>query len=192
MSSPPPSGHHPFTLPLDSPESNINTTGGKGHNLAILSRDGKFPVPPGFVVTVAAARHFVSSSPGLLSDIRAALSDLHKDEASSTGMIRLEKISDAIRDSFRKGEVPKELREEIASCLSSSSIFVDINNTYLAVRSSATCEDMVRFFFTFVAATKFPISVANDSISLLWCSCHHQTHASPTPASLANTTLNLT
>lgn len=132
-----------FTLPLDSSESNLNSTGGKGHNLAILSRDGNFPVPPGFVVTVAAYHNFVSSSPGLLSDIEAALSKQHvNDESPSTGTAKLEEISDAIREAFRKRDVPEDLRNEIASRLSTSSIFPDIDNTYLAIRSSATCEDM--------------------------------------------------
>lgn len=132
-----------FTLPLDSSESNLNTTGGKGHNLAILSRDGNFPVPPGFVVTVAAYHHYVSSSPGLLSDIEAALSKLHvNNESPSTGTAKLEDISDAIKEAFYKRDVPKDLRDEIAERLSTSSIFPDIDNTYLAVRSSATCEDM--------------------------------------------------
>ena len=134
----------PFTLPLDSSESNVNTTGGKGHNLAILSRDGNFQVPPGFVVTIAAYHHFVSSSPGLLSEIEAALSRLHLDAAPSTGTAKLEEMSDTIRKAFRTKDLPKDLREDIASRLSSRSIFADIDNTYLAVRSSATCEDMVR------------------------------------------------
>ena len=97
-----------FTLPLDSSESNLNTTGGKGHNLAILSRDGNFPVPPGFVVTVAAYHHYVSSSPGLLSDIEAALSKLHvNNESPSTGTAKLEDISDAIKEPSAREMFPR-------------------------------------------------------------------------------------
>ena len=138
-----PSAHQPFTLPLDSSESNLSTTGGKAHNLAILSRDGGFPVPPGFVVTVAAYHHFLSSS-NLLPDIEAALSKLHlSDDNPTTGTAKLEEISNAIRDAFRKRDVPRDLRDEIADRLLTPAIFPDIDSTYLAVRSSATCEDMV-------------------------------------------------
>ena len=140
---PTPSADQRFTLPLDSSESNLNTTGGKGHNLAILSRDGGFPVPPGFVVTVSAYHHFLSSS-NLLSDIEAALSKLHLNaDNPTTGTAELEEISDTIRAAFRKRDVPRDLRDEIADRLSTPAIFPDIDNTYLAVRSSATCEDMV-------------------------------------------------
>mmetsp|Transcript_10320 Transcript_10320/g.21876 ORF Transcript_10320/g.21876 Transcript_10320/m.21876 type:complete len:915 (+) Transcript_10320:210-2954(+) len=133
-----------YTLSLDSPSSNLSTTGGKGHNLAVLSRDGNFPVPPGFVVTVAAYHAFIRESGALLQDINTALSKLRSGDndtagANTSSTAQLEEISDTIRAAFRKRSVSKKLRADIANRL--SSIFPD-KEVYLAVRSSGTCEDM--------------------------------------------------
>ncbi len=104
-----------LTLPLDSEDSNLSTTGGKGHNLSILSR-GNISVPDGFVVTISAYKTFVNQklSIGLLqsttlcNQIESTLSsqgndDLDLDEASAT-----------IQAAFRKQKLSKELQNEIS------------------------------------------------------------------------------
>ena len=127
-----------LTLPLNSEDSNLNTTGGKGHNLSILSR-GNISVPDGFVVTISAYKTFVNQklsigllqSTTLLNQIESTLTlqgndDLDLDEASAT-----------IQAAFRKQNLSKELQNEISMRLTALDPKVN-----LAIRSSATCEDM--------------------------------------------------
>src|SRR4030095_14627339 len=50
-----------FVLPFTSPDTMLTRAGGKGANLAALTRVG-FPVPPGFVVVTDAYQHFVDAN----------------------------------------------------------------------------------------------------------------------------------
>ena len=123
-----------FTLSLDSPYSDLSTTGGKGHNLSILSRDGSsIPVPPGFVVTTAAYHDFVNQDDKLLlKEIETELNQVQK-------YATLEATSTTIRTAFRKRRLSNALQAEIVDRL--ASLFPDPTQ-HVAVRSSATCEDM--------------------------------------------------
>jgi len=117
-----------LTLPLDSTKSTLATAGGKGHNLSILSRGG-ISVPEGFVVTTSAYRDFVNqNNKRLLTRIEATLSS-HVDD--------LDEASAIIQAAFRKQKLSTKLQHEIAERL--SVLDPKIN---LAIRSSATCEDM--------------------------------------------------
>ncbi|KAL3781910.1 hypothetical protein HJC23_004095 [Cyclotella cryptica] len=135
-----------FILSLDSPHSTLITTGGKGHNLSVLSRNGTFPVPNGFCVTVAAYRDFVENG-GLREEIEAALALLNgggdNDAEGGDTNISVDEISKEIRAAFHKRTLSQFLQTEITKALLDH--FPNNNessNTYLAVRSSATCEDM--------------------------------------------------
>ncbi len=50
-----------FILPFDSKEATLELAGGKGASLARLFRIGQ-PVPPGFIITTAAYRDYVSAN----------------------------------------------------------------------------------------------------------------------------------
>lgn len=133
-----------FTLSLDSASSNLSTMGGKGHNLSILCRDGSISVPPGFVVTISAYHEFINQDDKeLLKEIEAGLIPLQKQEegssTSTSATAELEAISTTIRTAFRKRQLPPNLQSDITERL--ASIFPD-ESTNLAIRSSATCEDM--------------------------------------------------
>ena len=120
-----------LTLPLDSTESNLATTGGKGHNLSILSRGG-ISVPGGFVVTTSAYHDFINeNNKKLLHKIEEALNS-HDDS--------LEEASAIIQTAFRNQKMSSELRNEIVKRLSELQKQDPMVN--LAIRSSATCEDM--------------------------------------------------
>lgn len=116
-----PSQQFSFTLSIDSSDSDLTTTGGKGHNLSILSRDGRVLVPPGFVVTTAAYHHFVNhDGKQLQTEIEIALGQLRKDGESTTTAAAsdLEAISATIQAAFRKCRLAKVLQSEIESRLS--------------------------------------------------------------------------
>ena len=120
-----------LTLPLDSTESNLATTGGKGHNLSILSRGG-ISVPGGFVVTTSAYHDFINENNKKL---------LHKiEETLNSHDDNLEEASAIIQTAFRNQKMSSELRNEIVKRLSELQKQDPMVN--LAIRSSATCEDM--------------------------------------------------
>jgi rifampicin phosphotransferase len=121
----------PYLLPLDSPAASLETAGGKGANLARLMEAG-FPVPGGFIVTTAAYRAFLQEN-NLARVIEAALARLVPDNPAS-----LELVSRVIREQFGAGRVPAEL----AVALSTTYLAQPIAHMAVAVRSSATAEDL--------------------------------------------------
>ena len=58
-----------YILPFPNPlAARLESSGGKGSNLALLTQRG-FPVPPGFVVTAQCYRDFISSGRDALREV---------------------------------------------------------------------------------------------------------------------------
>jgi pyruvate,water dikinase len=121
MTDPPPN-----ILPLTSPDSTLATTGGKGHNLSILLRDGSIPVPNGYCITIHAYRQFVRS---INDKITSTLETLTTDN--------LDNVSSQIQSIITSHSLPSTLQNELQIVLASFP-----PSTPLAIRSSATCEDL--------------------------------------------------
>ncbi|RPH55716.1 MAG: hypothetical protein EHM81_14195, partial [Chloroflexi bacterium] len=149
-------------IPFTSPEATLENAGGKGANLARLTRAG-FDVPRGFIVSTAAYRAFVAEN-GLQALISSVLNglDLHSPPD------QLEAASAQIRAGFPAGlmnqETESALRAEYAALrpvieegapsdpvnssapgeTSRSTVFGLSSSVGLsvAVRSSATAEDL--------------------------------------------------
>ena len=122
---------NPYILPLADPEADLLTVGGKGISLAKLANAG-LAVPGGFHITTAAYRHFVQHN-NLQPGIAAALQTIDilqptTLEAASTTICRL----------FAQAEIPDDLAQAIMTAY--TRIFE--LNTAVAVRSSATAEDL--------------------------------------------------
>jgi pyruvate,water dikinase len=131
-----------YILPLTSKAASIAVAGGKGANLGALIRAG-FPVPPGFVITTAAYGEFVSAN-GLGGPIAETLASLRIDDPSA-----VEAASQVMRDLFDQGAMPEGVAADIRGAyrqLTSDSCAV-------AVRSSATVEDLPRASFAGQQAT---------------------------------------
>ena len=112
-----------------SPEATLETAGGKGANLVRLTRAG-FNVPPGFILSTVAYRAFVTAN-GLDVVIAAALENLSDVELS-----QLETASAKIRTAFSAGKLPVETESALRSA------YAALNGAAVAVRSSATAEDL--------------------------------------------------
>jgi phosphohistidine swiveling domain-containing protein len=95
----------------------IELAGGKGANLGELVRAG-LPVPPGFVVTTDAYRQFVGAN-----DLTEQILDPRRSAGD-------------VRDLITSGVVPDELREQVLAA------YADLGRPPVAVRSSATAEDL--------------------------------------------------
>lgn len=118
-----------FTLSFDSTSATLDSAGGKGANLARLTRAG-LPVPPGFCVTTAAYRAFVSAH-GLGEVITPALAGVTASDAAG-----LERASATIRSAFSTGAVPEAIDTAVQAG------YVALGAGPVAVRSSATAEDL--------------------------------------------------
>jgi pyruvate,water dikinase len=119
----------PSILPLSSPLATIDSAGGKGANLSILARAG-FPVPGGFILPTTAYRAFLEAN-RLEETIQRALTDL-----DATDPAALEKSSDSIRSAFISGSMQDQLKSAIQKA------YTDLGRPPVAVRSSATAEDL--------------------------------------------------
>ncbi len=120
-----------YILSLADPKASLESVGGKGSSLSRLINAG-LPVPDGFHITTEAYRQFVSYN-NLESTIRKAL-----DSADTTNPTSLETTSQRIIDSIIKAEIPPE----IASAIVQAYAEIPGKNPAVAVRSSATAEDL--------------------------------------------------
>src|SRR5215216_5205250 len=118
-----------ITLPFTSSEATLETAGGKGTNLARLTRAG-FAVPGGFIIPTDAYREFVNSN-RWLPTIQSVVEHLSAEDASA-----LERASTQIRVAFSAGKMPEETESAIRAA------YADFENKPVAVRSSATAEDL--------------------------------------------------
>ncbi|MCL4560973.1 MAG: PEP-utilizing enzyme [Chloroflexi bacterium] len=122
--------NHSWIFPLDSGQANLALAGGKGANLARLVRAG-FPVPGGFIINTQAYRTYAEAN-GLEKRILAALPHELPENPGSL----LEEISSDIREWFASGQMPLPLAAELRSA------YAELANAPVAVRSSATAEDL--------------------------------------------------
>ncbi|MEJ2732771.1 MAG: PEP/pyruvate-binding domain-containing protein [Anaerolineae bacterium] len=118
-------------LPLADPQATLETAGGKGASLARLASAG-LPVPDGFHITTAAYRRYVDDN-DLQPDILAAL-----ETADAARPATLETASQTIRELFAQAQTPPDVAGAVALAYASLSG----SNPVVAVRSSATAEDL--------------------------------------------------
>jgi phosphohistidine swiveling domain-containing protein len=120
-----------LVLPLADPRATLETAGGKGASLARLASAG-LPVPDGFHITTTAYRRYVDDNelqPGIL----AALEPVDAAQPAT-----LETASQAIRELFAQAQTPPDVAGAVALAYASLSG----SNPVVAVRSSATAEDL--------------------------------------------------
>lgn len=118
-----------FVLSLSNSNATLENVGGKGASLAKMLAAG-LPVPDGFHVTTEAYRRFVAENkiqPRILEKLRGI------DPSNSNA---LENISKQINGFFAEGKTPPEITSAI------SEAYAALNNAPVAVRSSATAEDL--------------------------------------------------
>jgi len=121
----------PYTLPLSDPRADLETVGGKGMSLAKLARVG-LPVPDGFHITTEAYRQFVDAN-RLQEGIYRALQHVDGSRPAT-----LETASAAIGGLFSRAEIPGEPANAIVNAY----LALSGSNVAVAVRSSATAEDL--------------------------------------------------
>ncbi|WP_053947245.1 pyruvate, water dikinase [Halolamina sediminis] len=110
--------------------ADLETVGGKGASLGELTEAG-LPVPPGFVVTAGTYRAFIEEA-GIDEELFAAMDVDPEDSAA------LKEASDTAHDLILNTPFPEKVREEILAAYGN----LDDGEAFVAVRSSATAEDL--------------------------------------------------
>lgn len=120
-----------YILALTDPGATLETVGGKGASLARLAA-ADLPVPTGFYVTTRAYYDFIAAN-DLQPEIDAALADADVNKPST-----LETAAHTIQRQFNQGQMP----DDIASAIAQAYARLPGDNPPVAVRSSATAEDL--------------------------------------------------
>jgi pyruvate,water dikinase len=115
----------------------VPLVGGKSASLGEMTSKTKVPVPYGFATTAVAYRHFIEKT-HLDVKLREVLKELVDPNDTRT----LQKVGKACRATIVEAEMPEDLAEEIRLAYSELSKRSGIKEPFVAVRSSATAEDL--------------------------------------------------
>ena len=114
----------------DVRNDDVGSVGGKGASLGELTAAG-LPVPPGFVVAADSYRSFIEDT-GIDEELFEAVDVDPEDSAA------LAEAESRAQKLILNTELPKQLREEITAAYNG----LDDGDAFVAVRSSATAEDL--------------------------------------------------
>ncbi|KAK8794803.1 hypothetical protein WA158_001784 [Blastocystis sp. Blastoise] len=134
----------------------VETLGGKGYSLVKLTKGG-FPVPGGFIITTEGYRAFES---------KLCLTEKYKDVHLRTtfSLQDAEDISEEIIALFRQSPFPDEYLDDIKAYIlkMKNNPLFDIN--FVAIRSSATTEDLGDASFAGMHDTIINVPIEMDAI----------------------------
>ena len=116
-------------------KNDIPLVGGKGANLGELTQMG-LDVPPGFCVTSSAYNYFVNYT-NLNEIVKLLLERLDVDNSDSLTM-----VSEKLQAKLNESKIPEDLEKEIIDAYREFSKKYDLVDPHVAVRSSATAEDL--------------------------------------------------
>ncbi len=142
-----------YTLTLSDPRATLAIAGGKGASLARLVAAG-LPVPDGFHVTTEAYQRFVDEN-DLQTRIVAAL-----EPADPAQPATLEATSQAIRELFSQAQIPADIARAVAQAYAG----LPGADPHVAVRSSATAEDLPEASFAGQQETYLNVKGADDAL----------------------------
>jgi pyruvate,water dikinase len=141
-------------------KQDVPLVGGKSANLGEMTSKTKVPVPYGFALTADAYRLFIKES-GLEKKIADALATL-KD---SNDTVSLQKVGAEIRKMINSAPIPKELEKVIIKGYEELSLHEKVKNPFVAIRSSATAEDLPDASFAGQQETYLNISGAANVVA---------------------------
>ena len=115
----------------------VDIVGGKSSSLGEMTSSTNVPVPYGYATTAHGYRYFMEET-GLVERIKAKLEELHDVENSAL----LRKVTAEVRQMIMDEEMPAPLAEAIRKGYEELARKVGEENPFVAVRSSATAEDL--------------------------------------------------
>ena len=118
-------------------KTDIPSVGGKNANLGEIISAG-IPVPPGFAVTAYAYKKFIEET-----GISSKIYEIIKETVTNPGDPKQYEIaSKKIRELIEATPMPKEIENAIRSAYEQLCKKLNVNDVFVAVRSSATAEDL--------------------------------------------------
>lgn len=115
----------------------VGLVGGKNANLGEMINAG-IPVPPGFAVTAYAYKRFIEET-GIASKIYDILRETIKDPKDPT---QYEEASRRVRALIESVKMPEDIRSAIVESYRELCKRIGTDSVFVAVRSSATAEDL--------------------------------------------------
>jgi len=164
-------------------KEDVASVGGKGANLGEMY-NAKFPIPNGFVVTSDAYKLFLEKT-GVQSLINEILRDLNIEDND-----KLQNASKKVQDIILTQEMPIEIKSDIKKAYEAMNVSIDLANVpkqtldfiqagrddpFVAVRSSATAEDLPEFSFAGQQATYLNVRKTDNVIQAVhqcWASLY--------------------
>lgn len=119
----------------DISKNDIGIAGGKGANLGELTQAG-IPVPPGFVVTAETYQKFMEAT-GIFQTVMDILS---KTDINDTK--ELQAAADEIKNIIKSAPMPEDISTYIIEAYNALSQTIGVDEADVAIRSSATAEDL--------------------------------------------------
>ncbi|MFH1447707.1 MAG: phosphoenolpyruvate synthase [Candidatus Micrarchaeota archaeon] len=150
-------------------KDSVAIVGGKGANLGEMTGAG-FPVPPGFATTSDAYFKFITEN-GIDEVIRNAVEGL-----DITDTKKLSEASEQIKKAIMDGQIPRDISDDITKAyndLCGATIPTAAQETYVAVRSSATAEDLPEASFAGQQETYLNIKGSEavvNAVKMCWAS----------------------
>ncbi|VVB58454.1 putative phosphoenolpyruvate synthase [Candidatus Anstonella stagnisolia] len=135
-------------------KANLGEVGGKGANLGEMARNS-FPIPDGFVVTAGAYFKFLEHNK-MAPFLHEMLDELDVEKSEELG-----KASERIKNKVIGGEIPADLKQDI---INSYRKMKNGQQPYVAVRSSATAEDLPEASFAGQQATFLNVQGAMEVV----------------------------
>ncbi|MEA3229368.1 MAG: phosphoenolpyruvate synthase [archaeon] len=142
-------------------KKDVARVGGKTANLGEMTNNVKVPVPPGFATTSEAFMHFIEYNK-LKEYIREALTGLDTHD-----MRALAHAGQKIRTVIQRAEIPKDLESQLLDAYKKLGVMVSQLNPLVAIRSSATAEDLPGASFAGQQDTYLNVSGCKDILQML-------------------------
>ena len=139
-------------------KEDVAVAGGKGANLGELTHAG-IPVPPGFVVTSKTYDKFMKET-GIFDEIMDILDALDVNNNK-----QLQEASRSIKKIMVNTEMPDEIKTIIIEAYNALCVRIGKENVYVAVRSSATAEDLPEASFAGQQDTYLNVRGVDDVVS---------------------------
>jgi len=140
-------------------KEDVPLVGGKSASLGEMTSKTKVPIPYGFALTAEAYRLFLKKN-GLDRKIADSLKALRDPNDTAT----LQKVGAEIRKMINSAPMPKELEKVIVDTYQELAAREKVKNPFVAIRSSATAEDLPDASFAGQQETYLNISGAKDVV----------------------------
>jgi pyruvate,water dikinase len=140
-------------------KTDIPSVGGKNANLGEMTNAG-IPVPPGFAITAYSYKKFIEDT-GIATKIYEIIQETVKD---ANDPAQYEEASVKIRKLIESTTMPKDIENAIKSAYKELCKRLNLKDVFVAVRSSATAEDLPDASFAGQQETYLNVKGADEVI----------------------------